>query len=285
MGTRALGGLRVLVTRPAAQADRLVRAIETAGAQALRFPLLDILPPHDPAAAQAALARLPGSALAIITSVNVLAGLRAWLDAHGGWPAGVACAAIGGASARAARAAGITVDCTPGGAARSEDLLAEPLLAAGNVAGRRVVILRGEGGRTLLADELARRGAEVVVAELYRRDLPVDADAARLDGWLRARALDIVTVTSNESLTNLFDLLDARGRESLLSTPLLVVSPRGARLARDLGWKSVPVIAAGADAAAIVAALTDWQPARTTNTEPLAITARDPSREPPEDPT
>lgn len=297
----ALEGLQVLVTRPAAQAGALARAIEAAGGRVRSFPTLAILPPQDPAAACAALDRLPGSALAIVTSANVAALLCPWLVARGGWPAGVGCLAIGGASARAVRELDVPVACGTPAALRSEDLLATPALAAERVRGRRVVILRGEGGRELLREELTRRGAEVVIAELYRRAPPPDADPQQLADWLRAGAIDIVTASSNESLTNLFDLLDARGRELLLSTPLLVVSPRAARLARDLGWSHVPVIATGADAAAIVAALGGWRSARTTDNtactitpatttpattpEPPALTARDPTCDPPEDPT
>lgn len=292
----ALKGLQVLVTRPAAQAGALADAIEAAGGSVRSFPALAILPPQDPSAACAALDRLPGSALAIVTSANVAALLRPWLAAHGGWPDGVGCLAIGGASARAVRELGVPVAHDTPWALRSEDLLATPALAADCVYGRRIMILRGEGGRELLGAELERRGAEVVIAELYRRALPPDADPRRLADWLRDGAIDIVTASSNESLTNLFDLLDARGRESLLSTPLLVVSPRAARLARDLGWSHAPVIATGADAAAIVAALAGWHSARTTEhtphtitpattPEPPAITARDPTSDPPEDPT
>ena len=292
----ALKGLQVLVTRPAAQSGALAGAIEAAGGFVRSFPALAILPPQDPSAACAALDRLPGCALAIVTSANVVALLRPWLAARGGWPDGVGCLAIGGASARAVRELGVPVAHDTPGALRSEELLATPELAAGCVRGRRVVILRGEGGRELLGAELGRRGAEVVIAELYRRAPPPDVDPQRLAGWLRDGAIDIITASSNESLTNLFDLLDARGRESLLSTPLLVVSARAARLARDLGWSHAPVIATGADAAAIVAALAGWHSARTaehtthtitpaTTPEPPAITARDPTSDPPEDPT
>ena len=234
---------------------------------------------------RAALDRLPGSALAIVTSANVVALLRPWLAARGSWPDGVGCLAIGGASARAVRELGVPVAHDTPGALRSEELLATPELAAGCVRGRRVVILRGEGGRELLGAELGRRGAEVVIAELYRRAPPPDVDPQRLAGWLRDGAIDIVTASSNESLTNLFDLLDARGRESLLSTPLLVVSPRGAQLARTLGWRPAPVLAAGADDAAIVAALAAWRASRTATPDTLRSRCVIPSAIPPEDPT
>ncbi|WP_296815495.1 uroporphyrinogen-III synthase [Thiobacillus sp.] len=52
----------------------------------------------------------------------------------------------------------------------SEAVLALPQLQA--VAGRQVVIVRGVGGRALMADTLRARGADVHFMECYRRTCP-----------------------------------------------------------------------------------------------------------------
>ena len=67
----------------------------------------------------------------------------------------------------------------------SEPYNSEALLAAASlrqVAGKRILILRGQEGRNLLGDELARRGAQVDYCEVYRRALPATgaADFERL---------------------------------------------------------------------------------------------------------
>jgi uroporphyrinogen-III synthase len=73
------------------------------------------------------------------------------------------------------------------------------------------------------------------------------------------KAIDVVVVTSNDGLQNLYDMLGEAGRAHLLATPLVAVSARGAGLARDLGFQHIPQIASGASDEAIVAALIRWR--------------------------
>src|SRR5690606_36810182 len=61
----------------------------------------------------------------------------------------------------------------------SEGLLALPALE--RVAGRRVLLVAGVGGRTLLAETLTTRGAVVVRNECYRRVALDRLDSAVLD--------------------------------------------------------------------------------------------------------
>ena len=63
----------------------------------------------------------------------------------------------------------------------SEGLLALPELA--NVAGNRIVIFRGAGGRELLHSMLAARGARVEQIECYRRARPVTDAAGLIEAW------------------------------------------------------------------------------------------------------
>ncbi len=261
----ALEGLRVLVTRPAHQAEGLCARIAALGGCPIRFPILEILPPRDAGALEAALARLPECALAIFTSANAVDGAAECIAARGGLPPGTAVAAIGRASARALARHGITATLVPATGDRSEDLLALPALAL--LAGTRVLLVRGEGGRELLAATLAARGAEVIHAIAYRRARSA-ADPAPLLERLARGAVDVVVATSNDTLAKLFDLVGEAGRQCLLDTPLLVVSPRGAALARSLGFRHPPLLSAEAGDEAVVAALTAWKANRT---QPLGI--------------
>ena len=67
-----LRGARVLVTRPAHQAEALAQLIESAGGVALRLPTVEIAAPADPAALDAVLDRLHEFAYAIFISPNAV---------------------------------------------------------------------------------------------------------------------------------------------------------------------------------------------------------------------
>jgi uroporphyrinogen-III synthase len=243
-----LGGRGVLVTRPARQSAGLCRLIERAGGRAVAFPTLEIHPVADPAAARGLLAE--DWDLWIFISRNAVEQALP-LCPGGRLPAGGHLSAVGAATAGALAAAGRAPDLLPQGRQDSESLLADPSLA--DMGGRRVLIVRGEGGRPLLGDTLAARGARVAYAEVYRRAVPGGADAeALLERW--GSDVQLVTATSGEVLDNLIALLGPRGRGPLLATPLVVVSERTAATARGLGFARVEV-AAGADDDAVLAAL------------------------------
>ena len=254
----ALEGLGVAVTRPAHQAGRLCRLIEAEGGRAIRFPALEIAPPRDPAAAQALVDRLDQYDLAVFVSPNAAErGLALVRGRRGALPPGLAVAAVGAGTARALRALGVEPALVPEGRFDSEALLALPGLAPERVAGRRVVIFRGEGGRELLARTLRARGARVDYAEVYRRERPRADPAPLLEAWRRG-ALHAVVVTSGEALRNLCAMVGEAGRDALLGTQVVGVSGRVVQLARELGFRRPPVVARAAADEAIVEALRGW---------------------------
>ena len=222
-----LAGLGVLVTRPALQSAGLCRLIEHCGGRPLAFPALEIRPPEEPGEARRLLEREWD--LVIFISPNAVR-FALSLSATGRPPGAAQVAAVGRGSARALAAAGVQPDLVPE-RYDSEGLLALPELA--RVAGRRILIVRGEGGRALLGDTLERRGAEVHYAEVYRRLRP-SVDAAPLVArW--GRDVQVVTATSVEVLENLALMLGEEGRGLLCATPLVVISERMQQAAARLG--------------------------------------------------
>jgi uroporphyrinogen-III synthase len=242
-----LGGKGVLVTRPAGQAAGLCRCVAEAGGRAICFPTIAIQPTQDPAKARHLLAE--SWDLMIFISQNAVECAVPLLPG-GRLPAASRLAAIGRSTAQALTGAGRAPDLLPGQRFDSESLLTLPELA--DLTGQRVLIVRGEGGRPLLGDTLVQRGAELAYAEVYRRALP-EGDAAQLVSRWR-REVHLVTVTSDEILLNLCELVGERGRELLIATPLVVVSERTAQTAALLGFTHVEVADNPADEA-IVAAL------------------------------
>jgi uroporphyrinogen-III synthase len=247
--TPALEGITVVVTRPARQAGRFLAMLQGAGASAILLPAIEIEPIELDAASRARLAP-DGFDWVIYTSANALHCSLPQLPR----PARARVAAIGRATARSLEEQGIHVDAVPQAAADSEGLLAlEPFT---DLRGQRVLVLKGAGGRALLREELARRGAEVVLGDVYRRR-PAAADPAALEALRSASAnvRVVVAVTSGEVLGALLDAAPDHELPMLRDAELLVPGERVAATARDLGWRGPLIIAQSAEDAAMFAAL------------------------------
>jgi uroporphyrinogen-III synthase len=229
-----LAGLGVLVTRPAGQGERLCGLIRSANGRPLAFPAIEILPTPEPNTARDLLSRAWD--LVIFISTNAVSQALA-LGIDGRWPAARRLAAVGRATAQALAAGGRAPDLMPASRYDSESLLAMPELS--RLAGQRALIVRGQGGRALLGDELSRRGASVRYAEVYRRAIPTTPVDPLLERW--NEDVQVVTATSDEVLHNLRSLLGERGRPLLLDTPLVVISRRTAETAEGLGFRCVRV--------------------------------------------
>lgn len=237
-----LGGLSALVTRPAHQAERLCDQIAAARGRPIRFPTLEILGPTDKHAARRELSAAIRADLLIFVSANAVQYAFPLLPDQ--LPLDVEIAAIGSATAKALDATGLTPTLTPT-RMDSEGLLALPSLQA--MDGQQVFILRGNGGRELIAEQLSSRGAEVHQIEVYRRQLPARSAAARnlVQGW--DKLVDVVVATSNAILDNLFALLGDQGAALVRRTPLIVVSQRMAEHAVALGCEVIYVAASAQD--------------------------------------
>jgi uroporphyrinogen-III synthase len=249
--TLPLAGRRVLVTRPAQQAAALAQAIRAAGGEAFEFPALAIeAVPSDELAAP--LAQLAAADSAIFISPNAARFGLAAIRSRGSLPPAAAVFAVGPGTARALQEGGVSGVITPPGQ-DSEALLALPQLQA--VAGKRVAIVRGVGGRPLLADTLAARGADVHYLECYRRVRP-QADAAPLLARWQAGGIDAVTVASAETLVNLAAMLGEAGASLLASTPLFAPHEKIAEAARRFGIARATATPGGD--AGLVEGLVNW---------------------------
>ena len=250
-----LCGLRVLVTRPAGQAERLCRLIDAAGGEAFCLPAIDILDPVDGYHLESVVASLANYDLAVFISVNAVNRGLDFITAHGEWPAQVRIATVGVRTAVALEPYGLTADLVPEHDFSSEGLLALDELQ--DMRARRVVIFRGNGGREVLRDTLVERGAEVDYVEVYRRACPL-VDPQEIMPYWQPGILDVITITSNETLQNLFDMAGVEGQPRLREIPLLVVGERQAVLAQQLGFARQPILAEHASDEAIVAALNEY---------------------------
>lgn len=239
----SLAGVRVLVTRPAHQAENLCRLIEAEGGTAVRLPLLAIEPSTHVAEARRLLAA--PRQLWIFTSSNAVR--YAVPLVSGTWPARLA--AVGPGTAAALAVAGHADAATPLTGASSEALLALPELQS--IAGSSILIVTGEGGLDVLARGLAGRGAAVERAQVYRRvPLPYPPDAVA--GALRG--IDVIVITSGEALEHLVRLTPDATRNTLLKKRLVVPGGRVVEKARELGFVQPPRVAEPMSDAALCSA-------------------------------
>lgn len=252
MSGAPLAGKRILVTRPEPQAEGLAALIRGAGGEAPCVPALEIRELADLSAFHAVADRLDSFDLAIFVSRNAVRRALALLEGRRGarpWPARLKVATVGQGSRAELEAQGFTGVIAPAGRADSEALLALPELAA--VAGKRVAIFRGEGGRAFLGEALAARGAAVEHAPCYRRAAPEELERLR-SAWAGGPP-DAVTVSSAEALANLARMLEEAGLPALGEIPLIVPHARVAGAAPAAGAHRA--IVAGPGDAEMLAAL------------------------------
>ncbi len=252
---------RIVVSRPLGQTQALCDALAAVGFDATAVPAIEILPAAQPDKVLATLGSIDDVDIIIFVSANAVRfGVDYLPTLTNAWSGQIA--AVGPSTARALSTANLECDIVPLTGYTSEALLEEaPLL---DVADKRIVIMRGDGGRALLGDTLRERGATVHYAEVYRRRIP-PGSAARLAEKLDAGEVDIITATSVETLLNIEQMAGTERAERLHGLKLVTASDRVLKKAQELGYTRDVLLATAPDDAALVNAIVRALP---TTTEP-----------------
>jgi uroporphyrinogen-III synthase len=232
----SLAGRHVVVTRPAGQAAHFATALSGQGAIPVLYPVLEIRGIENVAPVLDAAIRLDSFDLAVFVSPNAIEKALALILPRRAWPVGLRVAALGKSSERELARHGIHDVISPPLRFDSEALLELPELT--DVAGRRVIIFRGDGGREVLGDTLKARGATIEYVSCYRRARPQLDPAPLLKLW-EVGQLDAVTLTSSEGLRNFHEMIGRLGQAWLKKTPAFVPHVRIAEQARALGLGKV----------------------------------------------
>lgn len=242
-GASPLAGRCIIVTRPPRQAQGLAQAIAARGGVAECIPVMTVEAAPVDATLSGLIDRLDDYSIAFFVSANAVAHGVAAVRSRRDWPVSLQVATVGPGSERALHAAGFDDVIAPSSGFDSESVLALPEFTADAVAGKGVVIFRGNGGRDLLGDTLMQRGATVAHAECYRRKVP-EVGAERL--LALADRADAIVLTSSEGVGNLAAMLgEAVGR--LHTVPVICSHPRIAARARAAGFRAVVETAPGDD--------------------------------------
>lgn len=241
---------RVVITRPFAQAGALARQVAAMGRDAVVFPLLEIHPLGDPAQLRAELDRLRDYAVVAFVSPNAI---DAAFAVQRDWPKEVALAVMGEGSRAALARHGMTAAnatiVSPRDPQRtdSQTLLKELDLDA--LKGKRVLIVRGETGRELLADELRTAGIEVTQVAAYRRAAPALDQARRTQLTALLDSHNDWVVTSSEALRILMHMArqvaDGSGVAKMQQQHVIVPHVRIQETAQTLGFRDITLTGSG----------------------------------------
>lgn len=226
-----LFGKRVLVTRPAHQADEIALRLYEVGAEPILAPTIAIGPPDDPQAAAEAVARVRDYGWVAFTSRN---GVDAFFDLlHGlGRDAralgGVRVAAIGPKTAEALSAHGVRADLIP--AQYVGEAVAQALLARAR-SGDRILLYRARDARDTLPGLLRAAGRTVDDVAAYATRFVDDPELAE-----KAARADIVTFTSASTVGGFVHNVPAAA-QALAAKTVACIGPVTARAAREAGLR------------------------------------------------
>ncbi len=240
----------VVVTRPLAQADSLAQRVAAMGREVIVFPLLEIHPLADPAPLKSALKSLSSCAMVVFVSPNAVDAVFALVR---DWPQKVTIAVMGEGSRSALARHGMSPAnariISPLDPERTDSQTLLKVLDLDALKGKRVLIVRGENGRELLADELRAAGIKVAQIAAYSRAAPT------LDQARRAQLLQLVqspndwVVTSSEALRILMQMVKrvagADGVVRMQQQRIVVPHARIAETAQMLGFTAITLTGSG----------------------------------------
>ncbi|CNE82781.1 uroporphyrinogen-III synthase [Yersinia rohdei] len=249
--------MTILVTRPSPTGEQLISRLRALGRVAYHVPLIDFSPGNDLPKLPELLQDMQAGDLVFALSQNAVRYANPLLKRNNLlWPSQLSYYAIGRNTALALHTASRLHVTFPPTGETSEMLLSLPDLQ--NLSGKKALLLRGNGGRELLGESLAERGATVTFCECYQRS-PIFYDGSEQSAHWQRSGVDTLVVTSGEMLQQIYTLVPDYYRSSwLLRCRLVVVSERLAALAAQMGWNDIRV-AESADNDALIRALQEFQ--------------------------
>lgn len=239
MSVLPLAGRRILVTRAPHQAGKLSDGLRAVGAVPVEVPVLEIGPPASFEPLDSALRHLDSYDWLILTSANtvrVLAERAASFGIEPIQPARLQVAAVGEATAAAARNAGFQVAFVPESYV-AESLVGGLLAGLGNRAStQRILLARAEVARDVIPDALRSAGAQVDIVDAYRNVFP-EAAPDQLRQAL-ADGIDAATFTSSSSATHLAGAAHAAKLHwPFFGVVAISIGPITSQTLRELGWE------------------------------------------------
>lgn len=244
-----LEGLHVLVTRPNPAGAELCALIAEHGGMATHLPTIAFSAQEDVNGFKQAI-KLIGEQdwLIFVSPQAVYASIAAIRRDWPHFPPQLKLAAIGAGTVKALKEAGYQSVVCPAEEWNSEGLLNLPEFQL--IKGKKVMLVRGNGGREKLQLELSEREAIVSHLVAYQRVLP-NLDMSEPKAHLAKQQIDLIICMSFEAVNHLKILFGEQAWPDLQRVPLIVNSDRIKELAQNLGFQTIWVISNPSHAAVI----------------------------------
>lgn len=232
-----LRGMRVLVTRPARQVERVIRLLEQKGAAPLVYPLMRVEPVRGFRSIDRAIAALPRYDWIVFTSAN---GVRAFMrrlrslgyDSRA--LARVKVCAVGPATADELGAWGIRADCLP--KKFTSEGIVDALASRGEIGGRSFLLPRSQLAGEALPAALRKLGGRCVEVDAYRA-LPVEENARAIADLIVDDGIDVVMLTSPSAVKSYVKILGRVSPKKRRGPIVAVIGPVTGQAARENGLK------------------------------------------------
>ncbi len=230
--------MKVLITRPRAQADDFADKLRSAGFEPIFFPVIEIQPIENNIELENAIRNIEKYAWLVFTSVNAVEVVFSLTPTPlpMGEGQGVRVAAIGPKTAEALRKRNIEPDFIP------DEYIAEAILPGlGNLKGKWILLPRAEIARAELPEAISKAGGiahEIVVYRTLPAEVNKEGLAALKSG------VDMVTFTSVSTVENFVAIAKQNGLDplNLPSNPLFACIGSVTELAaREMGFQNIVV--------------------------------------------
>jgi uroporphyrinogen-III synthase len=226
--------MKILITRPRAQADEFAEKLRSANFEPIFFPVIEIQPMENNVALDRALEKLNCYEWVVFTSVNAVDVVLKNCPPSN--LSVVKIAAIGPKTAEALQARGVTPDFVP------EEYVAEAILPGlGDVQGKWILLPRAEIARKALPEAIANAGGRAHEIAVYKT-LPTQPDLAGLAAL--KLGVDVITLTSPSTVQNFVAIARQNGLDSLNlpGNPLFAcIGPITEQAAREEGLPNLVV--------------------------------------------
>ncbi len=244
----------ILVTRPEQQSEKLCCLLEGYGLQPVRFPVIAIKAKELSVLEKQYITDIAQYQYVFFVSTNAVNFALQVFSGKIELLKRATCIAVGAATLKALSDAGIHSAIVSQDAFNTEALLLMPELQC--LRNKRCLIIRGVGGRELLARTLRERGAMVEYLELYQRLLPITKNSGLVKSLILDNGLAAIFIYSAETLRYLMQVLAKDNIEKrVLTIPLVVISRRVSVVAEQIGFKTIIIANKASDQAMINALL------------------------------